>query len=70
MVGTLAGVAAMAPALPKVRGPWLSGGAISASEPAAVAAKSGMKVTLIEMADRILQRVASVETSDYFPHPA
>ncbi len=31
---------------------------------AAVAAKMGLSVTLIEMADRILQRVAAPETSD------
>jgi 3-phenylpropionate/trans-cinnamate dioxygenase ferredoxin reductase subunit len=31
-----------------------------------VAAKQGLQVTLIEMADRILQRVAAPETSDYF----
>jgi 3-phenylpropionate/trans-cinnamate dioxygenase ferredoxin reductase subunit len=31
-----------------------------------VAAKRGLQVTLVEMADRILQRVAAPETSDYF----
>ena len=35
-------------------------------EAAAVAASKGLKVTLVEMADRILQRVAAPETSDYF----
>ncbi|WP_417279613.1 NAD(P)/FAD-dependent oxidoreductase [Celeribacter sp.] len=42
------------------------GGGYIGLEAAAVAAKKGLKVTLVEMADRILQRVASVETSDYF----
>ena len=42
------------------------GGGYIGLEAAAVAAKKGMKVTLIEMADRILQRVAAPETSAYF----
>ncbi len=42
------------------------GGGYIGLEAAAVAAKRGLKVTLVEMADRILQRVASAETSDYF----
>ncbi|NOX40345.1 MAG: FAD-dependent oxidoreductase [Alphaproteobacteria bacterium] len=42
------------------------GGGYIGLEAAAVAAKRGLKVTLVEMADRILQRVASTETSDYF----
>lgn len=42
------------------------GGGYIGLEAAAVAAKRGLKVTLIEMADRILQRVAAPETSDYF----
>ncbi len=42
------------------------GGGYIGLEAAAVAAKKGLKVTLVEMADRILQRVASEETSDYF----
>ena len=35
-------------------------------EAAAVAAKRGVDVTLVEMADRILQRVAAPQTSDFF----
>jgi len=35
-------------------------------EAAAVAASKGVQVTLVEMADRILQRVAAPQTSDYF----
>ncbi len=42
------------------------GGGYIGLEAAAVAAKLGLKVTLVEMADRILQRVAAPETSDYF----
>ena len=42
------------------------GGGYIGLEAAAVAAKKGLNVTLIEMADRILQRVASPETSGYF----
>jgi 3-phenylpropionate/trans-cinnamate dioxygenase ferredoxin reductase subunit len=42
------------------------GGGYIGLEAAAVAAKKGLKVTLVEMADRILQRVASPETSRYF----
>ena len=42
------------------------GGGYIGLEAAAVAAKLGVKVTLVEMSDRILQRVAAPETSDYF----
>ena len=42
------------------------GGGYIGLEAAAVAAKKGLKVTLIEMAPRILQRVACEATSDYF----
>jgi 3-phenylpropionate/trans-cinnamate dioxygenase ferredoxin reductase subunit len=42
------------------------GGGYIGLEAAAVASKLGLKVTLLEMADRILQRVAAPETSDYF----
>jgi 3-phenylpropionate/trans-cinnamate dioxygenase ferredoxin reductase subunit len=35
-------------------------------EAASVAAKLGLQVTLVEMAERILQRVAAPETSDFF----
>jgi 3-phenylpropionate/trans-cinnamate dioxygenase ferredoxin reductase component len=42
------------------------GGGYIGLEAAAVAAKRGLKVTLVEMAERILQRVACKETSDYF----
>ncbi|HKL70896.1 NAD(P)/FAD-dependent oxidoreductase [Salibaculum sp.] len=42
------------------------GGGYIGLEAAAVAARKGVKVTLVEMADRILQRVACPETSAYF----
>lgn len=42
------------------------GGGYIGLEAAAVAAKKGLRVTLVEMGDRILQRVAAPETSDFF----
>ena len=66
VVRTLAGVDAMAPAFVEGARALVVGGGYIGLEAAAVAAKSGMNVTLIEMADRILQRVAASETSDYF----
>ena len=42
------------------------GGGYIGLEAAAVAASKGMKVVLVEMADRILQRVAAPETSAFF----
>jgi len=42
------------------------GGGYIGLEAAAVAAKMGLQVILVEMADRILQRVAAPETSDFF----
>lgn len=42
------------------------GGGYIGLEAAAVCASLGLKVTLVEMAERILQRVASEPTSDYF----
>ena len=42
------------------------GGGYIGLEAAAVAAKLGLDVTVLEMAPRILQRVAAPETSDYF----
>jgi 3-phenylpropionate/trans-cinnamate dioxygenase ferredoxin reductase subunit len=42
------------------------GGGYIGLEAAAVAAKLGLHVTVLEMAPRILQRVAAPETSDYF----
>lgn len=57
---------AMAPALVAGNKVVIIGGGYIGLEGAAVCAKKGLDVTLIEGAPRILQRVASAETSDYF----
>ena len=62
----LADVDAMRPAFERGGHVLIIGGGYIGLEAAAVAAKRGLKVTLVEMADRILQRVACAETSDYF----
>jgi 3-phenylpropionate/trans-cinnamate dioxygenase ferredoxin reductase subunit len=73
--GALPGVFMMrdladADALSKVMTPGkrllVIGGGYIGLEAAAEAAKKGLEVTLIEAAGRILQRVASEETADYF----
>ena len=56
----------LAPEMKPGRHMLVIGGGYIGLEAAAVAAKSGLKVTLIEMADRILQRVAAPITSDFF----
>lgn len=66
VVRTLADVDAMAPAVIKGARALIVGGGYIGLEAAAVATKLGVQVTLVEMADRILQRVAAPETSDYF----
>ncbi len=65
-VRTLADVDAMAPEFRAGRTLLIVGGGYIGLEAAAVGAKLGLNVTVIEMAPRILQRVASAETSDYF----
>jgi 3-phenylpropionate/trans-cinnamate dioxygenase ferredoxin reductase component len=65
-VRTLADVDAMAPEFTKGARLLVVGGGYIGLEAAAVAAKLGLKVTLVEMAPRILQRVAAAETADYF----
>lgn len=65
-VRTLANVDAMAPEFREGRRLLIVGGGYIGLEAAAVGAKLGLQVTLIEMAPRILQRVAAPETSDYF----
>ena len=62
----LADVDAMRPAFEGGGHVLIIGGGYIGLEAAAVAAKRGLKVTLVEMADRILQRVACAQTSDYF----
>ncbi len=65
-VRTLADADAMAPHMVAGRHVLIIGGGYIGLEAAAVAAKRGMQVTVVEMAERILQRVAAPETSDYF----
>jgi len=65
-VRDLADVDAMAPHVTQGGRVLVVGGGYIGLEAAAVCAKRGMHVTLVEMADRILQRVAAPETSDYF----
>lgn len=57
---------ALAPVFAPGRSLLVIGGGYIGLEAAAVAASLGMSVTLIEMADRILQRVAAPETSSFF----
>jgi len=62
----IADVEAMAPEFQPGRKLLIVGGGFIGLEAAAVARKLGLEVTLLEMADRILQRVAACETSDFF----
>jgi 3-phenylpropionate/trans-cinnamate dioxygenase ferredoxin reductase subunit len=62
----IADVEAMAPEFRAGRGLLIIGGGYIGLEAAAVARKLGLEVTLLEMADRILQRVAAPETSKFF----
>lgn len=64
-VRTLADVDAMAPKLTKGASTLVVGGGYIGLEAAAAAAKRGLDVTVVEVADRILQRVAARETSSY-----
>ncbi|WP_425092860.1 NAD(P)/FAD-dependent oxidoreductase [Tropicimonas sp. S265A] len=65
-VRTLADVDAMRSVMTKGACVLIVGGGYIGLEAAAVASKMGLDVSLVEMADRILQRVAAPETSDYF----
>ncbi len=66
VVRGLTDVDAMAPEFTQGKHVLIIGGGYIGLEAAAVAASKGLKVTLVEMADRILQRVACTQTSDYF----
>ncbi|MCK0151439.1 FAD-dependent oxidoreductase [Marivita sp. S6314] len=66
LVRGLADVDQMAPRFVDGARVLIVGGGYIGLEAAAVAAKRGLQVTLVEMADRILQRVASPETSAFF----
>ena len=65
-VRTLADVDAMRAEFVAGRRLVIVGGGYIGLEAAAVARKMGLSVTVLEMAPRILQRVAAPETSDYF----
>jgi 3-phenylpropionate/trans-cinnamate dioxygenase ferredoxin reductase subunit len=66
VVRGLADVDAMAPRFVAGARVLIVGGGYIGLEAASVAAKLGLEVTLVEMAPRILQRVASPETSAFF----
>jgi len=66
VVRTLADVDAMAPEVQPDRRVLVVGGGYIGLEAAAVAASKGLRVMLVEAADRILQRVAAPGTADYF----
>lgn len=65
-VRSLADVDRMAPEFREGARLLIVGGGYIGLEAAAVAASRGLSVILIELAPRILQRVAAAETSDYF----
>ncbi|MCX7566609.1 FAD-dependent oxidoreductase [Sulfitobacter sp. F26169L] len=66
VVRGLVDVDAMAPRFVAGARVLIVGGGYIGLEAASVAAKLGLNVTLVEMAPRILQRVAAPETSDFF----
>ncbi|MEP2891944.1 NAD(P)/FAD-dependent oxidoreductase [Tateyamaria sp.] len=66
VVRDLGDVDAMSPRFVKGARVLIVGGGYIGLEAASVAAKLGLEVVLVEMADRILQRVAAPETSDFF----
>ena len=65
-VRSLHDIDAMAPEFIEGRKVLIVGGGYIGLEAAAVSAKKGLDVTVVEMSERILQRVASSETSGYF----
>ncbi|WP_282078057.1 NAD(P)/FAD-dependent oxidoreductase [Epibacterium ulvae] len=66
VVRTLQDIDGLAPAVNEGARALIVGGGYIGLEAAAVCAKRGVSVTLVEMASRILQRVACAETSEYF----
>ena len=66
VVRDLADVDAMAAQFVEGAKVLIVGGGYIGLEAASVASKLGLQVTLVEMAERILQRVAAPETSNYF----
>ena len=65
-VRSLADVDAFAPEVTEGRRVLIVGGGYIGLEAAAVCAMKGLKVTVVEQAERILQRVAAAATSDFF----
>ena len=65
-VRNLADIEIMSPHVRPGARALIVGGGYIGLEAAAVAAAKGVQVTLVEMAPRILQRVAAAETSNYF----
>lgn len=63
---TLADIDAAAPEFKGERKVLIVGGGYIGLEAASVCAKLGLQVTVVEMSDRILQRVACEQTADYF----
>jgi len=66
VVRNLQDVDGMAPEFVGGKHVLIIGGGYIGLEAAAVAASKGLQVTLVEMAERILQRVACPQTSDFF----
>ena len=66
VVRDLNDVDAMSPRFVKGARVLIVGGGYIGLEAASVASKLGLEVVLVEMAERILQRVAAPETSDFF----
>ena len=66
VVRNLQDVDGMAPEFVGGKHVLIIGGGYIGLEAAAVAASKGLQVTLVEMAERILQRVACSQTSDFF----
>lgn len=66
VVRDLADVDAMEPRFVEGAKVLIVGGGYIGLEAAAVASKLGLQVTLVEMSERVLQRVAAPETSDFF----
>ena len=66
VVRGLSDIDGLEPEIQPGRRALIVGGGYIGLEAAAVCAKRGLDVTLVEAAERILQRVAARETSDYF----
>ncbi|MFV0334617.1 MAG: NAD(P)/FAD-dependent oxidoreductase [Tropicimonas sp.] len=66
VIRTLEDIDRLSPEMVPGRRALIVGGGYVGLEAAAVARKLGLEVTLVEMAERILQRVAARETAGYF----